>query len=447
LKTTYRFLLLTIVCTALAAQSPQAVRSFSILHTNDLHAHLLPDDDGMGGFAALATELRHQREGCTACLYLNAGDLVQGTPVSTIFHGLPVYEVANMLGIDVSTLGNHEFDYGWAEIPSFLKIAHFPVVSANVVNAKGDLLAGRGYVIKTVGGLRIAVIGVVLGDLSGNLATEEAVGPWHVVPVPEAVKKTVLELRGRADMIIVLGHIHDEETDQILHDVPEVSIVVAGHDHKGYKELREFQHRYAVEEKSYGVELGRLDFQFDTVKHEVINAKWRQIPIDSHKIAAAPDVQAAVDKWEAKVAKIVDVPIGEAARRIQGPDLRHLIELAMAETTGADIGYINTGNVRGFLPQGRLLARHVWNVLPFDNYILAGTFKGSELPANITKEFVAQGKTAEPDRMYKVATTDFTVANQAAPSQLGTTGMKFPEKGPLQRDAMLKWIQAKKVIE
>src|SRR5438067_343855 len=93
----------------LAPGAAPDVRKLTILHTNDLHAHLLPNEEGQGGFAYLATALRQQRAGCAECLYLNAGDLVQGTPVSTIFHGLPVYEIANRLGIDVATLGNHEF--------------------------------------------------------------------------------------------------------------------------------------------------------------------------------------------------------------------------------------------------------------------------------------------------------------------------------------------------
>ena len=148
-----------------------------------------------------------------------------------------------------------------------------------------------------------------------------------------------------------------------------------------------------------------------------------------------------MNQWEAKVSRIVDVPIGEAQHRIAGPDLRKLIERAMAEQTGADIGYINTGDVRDTLPQGKLLARSVWNVLPFDNHILIGTFMGSELPPAITGEFPVLR-----DRVYKVAVTDFTAANQAAPGELGTTGMKFPVKGPLQRDAVLEWIRKKKVL-
>ena len=87
---------------------------------------------------------------------------MQGTPVSTIYQGLPVYEIANQMGIDVSTLGNHEFDYGWKQILTFVKVAKFPVVSANVENDKGALLTGKGYAIKNVGGLRVAVIGVLM---------------------------------------------------------------------------------------------------------------------------------------------------------------------------------------------------------------------------------------------------------------------------------------------
>ena len=52
---------------------------------------------------------RRERAGCRDCILLNAGDVAQGTPVSTIFHGLPVFEIANLLGIDAATLGNHDF--------------------------------------------------------------------------------------------------------------------------------------------------------------------------------------------------------------------------------------------------------------------------------------------------------------------------------------------------
>lgn len=426
----------------LAPLCAQDVQKLTILHTNDLHAHLVPNEQGQGGLAYLATAVREQRAGCTACLFLNAGDLVQGTPVSTIYQGVPVYQIANLLGIDVSTPGNHEFDYGWKKVQEFVSTAKFPLVSANVADDQGTLLTGQGYAIKTVGKIRVAVIGVVLGDLVGNFATKEQVGPWRVIPVVEAVRKTIPLVRDRADLIVVLGHIHDEETEAILREVPEVSVVVAGHDHRGYGALKQMDGRVAVELRGYGVELGRLDLDVDVPHKKVVSSGWKRIPIDSHKLAPAADVAKLVAEWESKVAGIVDVPIGESKRKLAGNELRALIERAMAERTGADFAWVNRGNVRDILPQGKLLARSIWNILPFDNRIVIGRFKGSQLPPAITKEHPV-----EPDKEYAVATTDFTAANQASADELNMSGLQFNEVGPLQRDAVIDWIKHRKVVE
>src|SRR5215470_9377543 len=181
------------LCATLPLAAQDTVRSLSILHTNDLHAHFLPNDRGLGGFAQLATALRREREHCSACLYLNAGDMVQGTPVSTIFHGLPVFEISNLLGIDAATLGNHEFDYGYAMVPEFLKIARYPVVSANVVDGDGHLVT-KPYVMLTAGGMKVAVIGAVMSNLIGVFVTKHTMGPWRVQPSAEAVRRVAREI-------------------------------------------------------------------------------------------------------------------------------------------------------------------------------------------------------------------------------------------------------------
>ena len=123
-----------------SAQLTAEVRSLTILHTNDLHARLSPLEDHHGGFAYVAAVIRHERAHCTDCILLNAGDIAQGSPASTIFHGLPEYEIANLFGFDVSTLGNHEFDWGWEQTRKFLETAKFPTVTANVVDDSGRAL-------------------------------------------------------------------------------------------------------------------------------------------------------------------------------------------------------------------------------------------------------------------------------------------------------------------
>ena len=419
----------------------QDVRPLTILHSNDLHTHLLPDDQGMGGFAYLATAVREERARSSASLYLNAGDLVQGTPVSTLYKGLPIYQIAKRLGFDVSTLGNHEFDYGWQRIQDFIKAAKFPIVSANVVNDSGALLAGKPYTIKTVGGIRVAVIGVLLGDLVGNLATPDKVGPWHVLPVVETVRKYAAELRDKSDLIVVLGHIHDAEADAILQQVPDVSIAIVGHTHKEYAKLHNFDGRIGALVTSYGVELGRLDLQVDITAHKLKSAEWKIIPVDSKKLTPDPKIASDIAHWEAKVSKIVDVPIGEAERRFERRDLQVLVERAMAEETSSDLAWVNLGNVRDVIPAGAILARTIWNILPFDNAVVIGKFKGSQLPPK-----VREGRTIDPDREYTLATTDFTAANQASTDQLNVSGLAFPKTAAMQRDMVIDWIKKKKTL-
>jgi 5'-nucleotidase/UDP-sugar diphosphatase len=417
-----------------------SVRSLSILHSNDLHAQLTPTADGMGGFAYLAAAVRHEREGCAACIYLNAGDLVQGTPVSTLFHGEPVYQLANLLGFDAGTLGNHEFDYASKGILKFARIAHFPLVSANVTASNGKYATEKGYVVLNVGGVRVGVIGAVMGDLAGTFVTREMVEPWKVGPVLETVRRTAREIKDQADLIVALMHVNETEAAEVLAKAPEIGVTILGHVHEGYAAMKQDGHRYAVEGKAYGVELGRLNLRFDLAKHEIVDAEWKRIPVDSHRIAPVPDVQREVAKWESKVSHIVDVPIGEAKRALSKEDLAPMIEQAMAEAAGADFGFVNAGEIRTTIPAGRLLARKIWEVIPFDNGIVTGRFRGSELPAKITARHPV-----DPGREYRVVVSTFNADNQA--TALGGTGLKFSEAGPLQRDALLNWVKKKKVLE
>ncbi len=437
-----RFVKLLLALCLAAQLGAQDIRPLTILHTNDLHAHIQPDSDGMGGFAYLATALRNERAQCEACIFLNAGDLVQGTPVSTIFHGEPIYELANLLRIDVSTLGNHELDYGWNEAGKFSTIARFAIVSANILNAVGQPVTGKPYVILTAGGMRVAVIGAVLGDLATAFSTPEEMGPWRVIPPVDAVRSAVADIGDRADLIVVLAHIHTDETEKILHTIPQVAVVIAGHEHSGYSSMKKVDGRVAVQLKAYGVELGRLDLRVDVPHRTLVSAEWKRIPINSKTIAPDPDMAAAVAGWEAKVSKIVDIPIGVAKRKLGQRDLRTLVERAMAEETGADIAWINPGNIRDVLPQGEILVRSVWNVLPFDDRVVTGHFLGSQLPPAVAREFPL-----DPNKFYTVAVTDYTVANQSSPNQLAIAGLKFSKTGPLQRDVVIDWIKRKRVVD
>jgi len=417
------------------------IRSLTILHTNDLHARLTPLENGHGGFAYLAALIREQKQGCPDCILLNAGDLVQGTPVSTIFHGLPVFEVGNLLGIDVSTLGNHDFDYGWPQAKKFLQTAKYPIVSANMVNAEGRLFTEKPYVILNVNGLRVAVIGAMTDTLP-TLTTPNLLGEWHAAPFQAAARKYAAEVKDKADVLVLLAHITPAEEQRFLKEEPEFNVIVSGHAHNGMVEDASLDGRLLVRVRGYAEELGRLDLKFDIEKKAIASWKWQVLPVDSTKIQPASDVAALVKHWEGEVAARVDQPLAIATKAFNKPEVKALIERALRQETGADFAWMNQGGVRDVLPKGQLLVRHIWDIMPFDNRVVVGTFKGRELPAKL-----APGRTLDPDKDYTVAVSDFTAANQSTGENLGTTGLKFPHDVGLMRDLLIDWFRKQKTIE
>jgi len=417
------------------------IRSLTILHTNDLHARLTPLENGRGGFAALAAVIRREREHCADCILLNAGDLAQGTPVSTIFHGEPVFEIANLLGFDAATLGNHDFDYGWLQARKFIQNAKYPIVSANMVGAGGRLFTPQPYVILQVNELRVAVIGAMTEELR-TLSTPKLMGEWHAAPVIETVRRYASELRGQADLIVLLGHINSAEENQFLSLAPEIPVLVTGHLHNGLEHEVVRGGRLLVRVKSYGEELGRLELKIDTEKKAPVSWSWKRVAVDGKRVAPAADVAALVSRWEGEVTKRVDQPLASSKRKLDKPEVKRLIEQAMREETGADFAFVNLGGVRDIVPKGRLLVRNVWNIMPFDNRVVFGKFKGSALPP-----VVLGSRKVEPDREYTLAVTDFTAANQSAEEQLQTTGLEFPGDGGLLRDLLLDWFRKKGVID
>jgi len=149
-----------------------------------------------------------------------------------------------------------------------------------------------------------------------------------------------------------------------------------------------------------------------------------------------------VKKWEDEVTVRVDRPLAVSKKQFTKTEIKALIERAMREETGADFAFMNAGGVRDTLPSGQLLERHIWNIMPFDNLVVIGKFKGRELPP-----VVLNGKQVDPDRDYTLAVSDYTAANQSARSELNATGLKFGDDVGILRDIIIDWCRKKQVLE
>lgn len=355
--------------------------------------------------------------------------MVQGSPVSSLFEGVPVFEIANRLGLDVSTLGNHEFDYGWQKISQFADVADFPILNANLAHPDGGRLGDApSTILTTSNGIRVGVVGALTESLP-YLVAPDLLGKWVARPVVEAVAGVVDKLNDEADVVIVLGHLSGAEEKDLL-DVPGVDFVISGHAHAGLSEALTDDDTAVVRVKAFGHQVGRLELSVDIEKDEVLAWSWKALQVKD-VIEPEPETREVVQAWEKKVSKLVDIDLATAGHDYNRGEMKTLFERALVEETGADFAYVNPGAVRAAFFEGPLLVRHVWNAMPFEDYIATGTISGSEIP-----DFLREERGLDPERDYHFATIDFVVA-QWHKRGLGALEV---EHGELFRDLLIRWI-------
>ncbi len=218
----------------------------TILHTNDTHSQIdpIPANDrlypGTGGVARRATLVKRIRKENPNTLLIDAGDQFQGTPYFNFFRGEVEYKAMSMIGYDVVTLGNHEFDNGVDALAAAMKFANFEFVSANY-EVKGTPLESRvkPYVTRVLGGVRIGLFG--MGVSPQNLITPENFkGVKYVDPI-KAAAETVHTLRQRERCTLVIGMSHlgyypkDREGGvgdaQVASRVDGIDFIASGHTH------------------------------------------------------------------------------------------------------------------------------------------------------------------------------------------------------------------------
>jgi 5'-nucleotidase len=218
----------------------------TILHTNDTHSQIdpLPENDrqypGKGGVARRATLVKRVRKENPNTLLIDAGDVFQGTPYFNFYKGEVEYKAMSLIGYDVGTLGNHEFDNGVDALAAALKFANFDLVSSNY-DVRGTPLESRvkPYVVRVLAGVRVGLFG--LGVSPQNLITPENFkGIKYLDPV-KAADETVRILRQRERCKLVVGMSHlgyfakpregELGDSQVAAQVDGIDFIASGHTH------------------------------------------------------------------------------------------------------------------------------------------------------------------------------------------------------------------------
>lgn len=390
--TRLRLLLLAVFLVSVVASFASADVYVTILHFNDFHGYLQPvgpPDASVGGLARIATAAREVRawndDHDNDTLFFEAGDILQGTPLSMFYQGAPDVCCLNLMDLDAMCIGNHEFDYGQDNLQRLVTLAQFPILSANIyVRDTDQRLAPAYYLFTLRDGTRGAVFGLTSRDTPVETLPSNVKGLEFTDPLAEA-KKVLAELPADVTFLIALSHIGYENDVPLAEACPELDVIVGAHSHTKLERPTRVGKTLIVQAESYGKYLGQLDMLVS--QGEVVRYRGFLRAINQ-TIPEAPDVAAIVEAHAARLESTLREPVGVAAVDLQGErdivrssetNLANLVCDLYREYARAEICLINAGAVRASLPAGPITVGDVLKVAPFGNKLAVKDVTGDQL--------------------------------------------------------------------
>lgn len=215
--------------------------------------------------ARRATFIRQTRQQYPHVLLLDAGNaLTTDQALTASTQGAVMIEGMNRLGYDAMTLGDQDFRWGPEVLRARMGEAKFAVLSANVYAGSTSALFARPYVIREMAGHRLAIIGVTSKNLLAYLPPDNR-EPVLVADPVEAVRRTMSELQGKADIVIVCSNLGFQQDQQLAASVPGIAAIVGGNPGVLLPEpFREPTHGTIIVQAGYqGEWIGQLTLQIN----------------------------------------------------------------------------------------------------------------------------------------------------------------------------------------
>jgi len=402
----------TLASTAAALNSDTVC--ISILHTTDIHGHILPtsDYDGnpdRGGLARCVTQIRRWRRQNPNSILIDVGDVYQGTDVSLRNKGELMIDLFNYLGYDAWVVGNHEFDWGIEPFHQAVQRSTMPVLAANTIlegtpageslDAKHPLTKVQPFILKEIAGIKLAVIGITTPGMSYWLPREFTKGIDFQHPV-ESVRRAIARVRSEgADAIVLTGHMglkprtggddFANSVTALTSEFPDVPVFIAGHTHQAIPS-RLTNGVLFTQADHFGIHVGRVDLLFDRGSKKLLGREAicelmdNRVHLDDVVISRAKSQLAESDAALAQ-------PIGELAQTLrargrpgQPSDIEKLVGAAIAESL-LERNVAVDGVMHGVFDEnadlfaGSKTVNDIWNVIPYENYVVTAELTSDEI--------------------------------------------------------------------
>lgn len=273
--------------------SKESTKHITILHTNDVHSHIEPflsdhyKYPNLGGVARRATLIENIRKENPNTLLFDAGDIFQGTPYFNFYGGELEFKLMSMLKYDAATIGNHDFDNGIDGLYAQLPHAKFDFLSANYDFTNTILNTHvKPYKVFEKDGIKIGVFGLGI-ELSGLVDQRMYKETEYLNPIEIAQDmSSILKENEKCDLVICLSHLgyHYKNEAAKISDLvlasktKNIDLIIGGHTHtflpKPTITKNSIGENVLVNQVGcYGLNIGRVDFYFDSDKSKISNGK------------------------------------------------------------------------------------------------------------------------------------------------------------------------------
>ena len=384
------------LCITAGAEEPAEDLSGSIiiLHTNDVHG-------AIDGYAKAAALKKTYEEMGAYVLLMDAGDFIQGDPTVSTSEGATAVELMNLAGYDVAAPGNHEFDYGYANLKALASEADFPIVAANVLYG-GKAAFNDNVTFTAPDGTKIGVFGLDTPETATKAHPAKIKGVTFLADdeLFACAQEQVNELEAEGcDIIVCLGHlgIDDESTGNrsmdLLEEVDGIDLFIDGHSHSDLDDIAGAVGESCMVNDTILTSTGT---KFENIGLVVISdGVMEATAIPTADITVKPDgtvadraaaIQKAVDDEYGAVFAKTEVELNgvKAEVRTGETNLGNLITDALvwgaAEAgTKVDAAVTNGGGIRASISKGNISKKDINTVLPFGNTLSIVKVTGAEL--------------------------------------------------------------------
>lgn len=416
---------------------------------NDFHGNLeppggssgrvrVPTADGKGaevnagGGAYLAYHIDQLRQrNPENTVVVSAGDLIGASPlVSRIFHDEPTIELMNLIGLDINSVGNHEFDDGREELlrmqrggchangceaSASFPGAKFKFLAANVIDTVSQKTLFDPYTLKEFQGVKVAFIGMTL-EGTGGIVNPSSITNLSFKDEADTVNALVPELKRQGvEAIVVLIHEGGaqpgsyNECAGISGPIAElaarfddaVDVIVSGHTHQAYNCT--IDGKLVTSAMNYGRLVTSIDLKLDPTTGDVVEKAATNTLVT--RDAASPPAAELVKGYVAKSAPLANRLVGNTPVELRAPPrptpagltgetvLGSVVADSMLAATkderkgGAVIAFQNPGGVRTDIPDGDITYGEAFAVMPFANNLVTMTLTGAQIEKVLEQQF------------------------------------------------------------